>query len=104
MRITWEPNVNAPHHVGRIVADDGRDVLIQPATDGPGVASAFGGSARGVQRGQCGYCDHSATDGTIDCSDCGVSASAFIRAAGEYLDDAGGVTVDDPGYFEGVQS
>lgn len=34
-----------------------------------------------------GYCDHSGTDGTVDCPDCGVPASAFIAAAGEYLSE-----------------
>lgn len=31
-------------------------------------------------------CDHSSTDGTVNCANCGVTASEFIAAAGEYLD------------------
>ena len=31
-------------------------------------------------------CRHQGTDGTVDCRDCGCTASDFIRAAGEFLD------------------
>ena len=47
------------------------------------------------------FCEHDGTDGTVDCPECGVSASQFIAAAGEWLRENDGVTVDDPGYFEG---
>lgn len=39
---------------------------------------------RAPNRGQ--GCRHSGTDGTIDCPECGVTASEFISAAGRYLD------------------
>jgi hypothetical protein len=44
-------------------------------------------------------CAHEKTDGTVDCPDCGVSKSDFIIAARNWLDENGGATVDDPGYF-----
>ena len=31
-------------------------------------------------------CRHSGTDGTVDCRECGITASEFIQAAGDYLD------------------
>lgn len=44
-------------------------------------------------------CHHDSTDGTIDCPECGVSASAFIQAAREFLDDNDGAQAEDPGLF-----
>lgn len=44
-------------------------------------------------------CQHDGTDGTVDCPDCGVTASEFISAAREWLDNNDGATADDPGYF-----
>lgn len=55
-----------------IVADDGRDVLIQSDTDYPGLAMTFGWSG-----------DESDIDG-----------------AAEFLDDNIGASVEDPGYFD----
>jgi len=122
--ITWNTNVNAPC-AGEIVNDDGRSILIQTDWDYPGVASIFGWNIKSVHRKRCllcggellptletggtlqcdgcecewKLCDHSHTDGTIDCPDCGVTAQQFIDAAREWLDDNHGVTADDPGYF-----
>ena len=70
-----------------LLADDGRDILIQTDWDYPGVASTFGWCP----------CDCGETDGTVDCPH--RTASAMISEAGEYLDDHIGDTVDDPGYF-----
>lgn len=44
-------------------------------------------------------CDHDATDGTVDCKACGVTASEFISAAYDWLIANDGATADDPGYF-----
>ena len=44
-------------------------------------------------------CDHDETDGTVDCPKCGCTASQFITAAGEWLEENDGATADDPGYF-----
>ncbi len=49
-------------------------------------------------------CDHSGTDGTIACPECGTLATTFIGAAAEYLDSHIGATADDPGYFAGDAS
>lgn len=46
-------------------------------------------------------CDHSGTDGTIDCPVCGVVVMDFINSAREFLENNDGATVEDPGYFEG---
>jgi hypothetical protein len=45
-------------------------------------------------------CNHSGTDGTVDCPDCGLTAGEFISAAREWLDDNDGATAEDPGYFD----
>lgn len=55
-----------------IIADDGRDLLIQSDWDYPGVARTFGWNGEDDD----------------------------IEAAGEWLDDNIGSTVEDPGYFE----
>ncbi len=125
MTILWDTDCNAPCCAGRIVADNGRDILIQTDWDWPGIASTFGWSVRDIQRcpscaelvsadtpgpnhgryicPNCDLehtpCDHDGTDGTVDCPDCALSASEFISAAGEYLDSADGASADDPGYF-----
>lgn len=87
----------------KIVAEDGRDVLIQVDYDYPGIASTFGWNMREVQVQNAGYygvpCDHSGTDGTIDCPDCGIKAGTFISAASEWISDHDGASAEDPGYF-----
>lgn len=45
-------------------------------------------------------CKHDKTDGTVDCPDCGLTASKFISAARQWLDDNDGAQAEDPGYFE----
>lgn len=123
MRITWTTDCDAPCCPGMIVADDGREILVQSDWDYPGTADTFGWSARSIQRcRQCGHvatdvdcgrlwecpecghggeaCDHGPTDGTVDCPLCGVSAGDFITAAGDWLRDNDGAETDDPGYFE----
>lgn len=51
----------------------------------------------------CGHihktCPHDGTDGTIDCPDCGLTATEFISAAYDWLRDNDGAEADDPGYF-----
>lgn len=98
MRIKWNANIaNAPCCAGEITAANGQSVLIQTDWDWPSVASTFGWTIASVQDN--GPCDHGYTDGTIDCSECGHTASTFIARAGEWLDDHDGATADDPGYF-----
>lgn len=70
-----------------LVADEGREVLIQTDRDFPGIASTFGWCP----------CECGATDGTVDCPH--RAASAMIAEAAQYLDDHLGESVDDPGYF-----
>ena len=74
-----------------LVAEDGRDVLIQTDWDYPGTASSFGWQP---------CCGSGATDGTVDCPDCGANVSDMIASAYQYLDDHIGDEIEDPGYFE----
>ena len=99
MQITWNTDVNAPCCPGEIVNADGRSILIQTDYDFPGTADTFGWSTRNVQADGT-ICDHSGTDGTVDCAECGVTVAEFIESAREWLDDHDGAIVDDPGYFE----
>lgn len=71
-----------------LVADNGRDVLIQTDWDFPSIASNLGFTP-------CQQCGE--TDGTIDCRH--RTASAMIEAAREFLDDHIGESFEDPGYF-----
>ncbi len=121
MKITWS---TLPYCAGKILAPNGRSVLIQTDYDYPGVASTFGWSMRSIQRCvACGelhtvtgcdtkrwacldcndlvhpICDHRGTDGTVVCPDCGIGPDVFIASAGEYLSDNDGAEADDPGYF-----
>lgn len=102
--ITWNTDVNASGCPGEIVNDDGRTLLIQTDWDYPGVAQTFGWTLREVQKLQDDYeetpiCEHDSTDGTVDCKQCGCTASDFISAARDWLVDNDGAEADDPGYF-----
>ena len=70
-----------------LVADDGRDLLVQTDWDFPGLASTFGWPPC-----WCGF-----TDGTVDCAH--RAAGEMIAEARSYLDEHLGFKVDDPGYF-----
>lgn len=98
--ITWNTDVNAPC-AGEILAEDGRSVLVQTDWDYPGTADTFGRDKREVQQEDRRErpCDHSGTDGTVDCPDCGLTATDFIAAAGDWLAANDGATAEDPGYF-----
>jgi hypothetical protein len=85
MRITLERGDFGTYLV---VAEDGRDILIQTDFDYPGIASTFGWSP----------CECGATDGTVDCGH--KSASQMIAEAQTFLDDNIGESVEAPGYFE----
>lgn len=47
-------------------------------------------------------CEHNDTDGTVDCKECGCTASYFINAAYDWLIENDGAEADDPGYFDGA--
>ena len=76
-----------------------RSILVQIDYDAPGVASSFGWSIRSVQN-KAKKCDHVHSDGTVDCEDCGVTATQFIGSAIEWINENDGATADDPGYFD----
>ena len=102
--ITWNTEINAPCCPGEILGPNGQSILVQTDWDYPGVASTFGWSIQDVQAQGTRYyglapCDHSGTDGTVDCPDCGLKAITFINAAGNWLRENDGATADDPGYF-----
>jgi|GEM_PF-5509400 hypothetical protein len=98
-KITLDSNPSDAPCCLKIISDDGRDLLIQSDYDFPGIANAFGWNMRSVQNDN-GTCEHTHTDGTIDCPDCGIKALTFIHAAREWLDDNDGATAEDPGYFD----
>ena len=100
MEIVWNTDVDAPGCPGEILSEDtGKSILIQTDWDYPSTAGTFGWSMQSVQN-DGGECDHNETDGTVDCAVCGVTASRFIEAAREWLEDNDGSTAEDPGYFE----
>lgn len=132
MKITLDANPSDAPCCLKIIADDGRDLLVQTDWDWPGIASTFGFSLASVQKcDKCGKtsekhfnrvvkfcphcinavgfpgtnvgstCHHSATDGTIDCPECGIRAGEFISAARQWMADNDGAQADDPGYFDG---
>jgi hypothetical protein len=72
-------------------------ILVQTDWEYPAYARDFGWNM------QSDGCEHQNTDGTVDCPDCGRTASSFIQAAGEFLRGiaGNGMIVEDPGYFDG---
>lgn len=85
---------------GRDYPSDGQ--LVQSDWDFPGLAQSLGWSLLRVQRDEDGnvvhlkkvhrghskvYCQHDGTDGTVTCPACGITASDFISAAAEWLDE-----------------
>lgn len=69
--------------------------LFQVDYDAPGLARTFGWNGKvGRER----KCRHWRTDGTVDCPDCGRTASEFIEAAQRFIDRNDRRIVDNPGY------
>lgn len=108
LTITLDSNPGDGPGCLKIVASDGRDLLIQTDWDCPGIASSFGWSLVQVQTPGREFgsedtdrppCQHRTTDGTVACRDCGIQPDQFIASAREWLDDNDGATVEDPGYF-----
>lgn len=61
-------------------------VLFQTDWDFPGLARSLGWNGKiGRER-----CEHRGTDGTVNCPDCGITASEFIGAASAWLDKHNG--------------
>ena len=73
--------------------DEVNTVLVHTDGDYPGVAQTFGWRMASED------CDHSGTDGTIACPECGRTAEDFIAAAAHWLAGNIGTTAEDPGYF-----
>lgn len=77
--------------------------FIQTDFDYPTLASAFRWDIRKVQRNHPKGgkpCQHSQTDGTIDCPECGAPAALFIQSAAQFLREHDGSWANDPGYLE----
>jgi hypothetical protein len=70
-----------------LVAENGRQLMVQADWDFPGLASTFGWSP----------CSCGETDGTVDCSH--RTADDMIVEARDFLQERVGDTTDDPGYF-----
>lgn len=99
MKITLEANPSDAPCCLKLIAEDGRDLLIQTNWDLPCIASTFGWSMDSVQKAGR-HCEHSGTDGTIACPECSLQAGDFIAAARQWIDDHDGAETDDPGYFD----
>lgn len=126
VNITLDANPSDAPCCLKIIADDGRDMLVQTDWDYPATARTFGWDMSTVQNAPKGYsdwqegygewtaeeetafnafganpaCEHSHTDGTVDCKECGLTAHEFIAAARQWLDDNDGAEAEDPGYFD----
>lgn len=103
-KIIWNTDVNAPCCPGEILNcdDESKSILIQTDWDFPGTAQTFGWSLRQVQaprRKRKNKCRHNGTDGTVDCKECGLTATDFISAAYDWLMSHDGAIAEDPGYF-----
>lgn len=108
MKITLDANPSDAPGCLKIIADDGRDLLVQTDWDWPGVASTFGWSMVHVQAPGREFgsedddrppCQHRATDGTVARRECGIQPDQFIASARQWLDDNDGAEAEDPGYF-----
>jgi hypothetical protein len=99
--IAWDADTSdCPGAIGKIEnPDTGETILIQTDFDACGVASSFGWSISSVPHKGDIPCNHNLTDGTVDCLGCGLTASEFISAAIDWLNEHDGVIADDPGYF-----
>jgi hypothetical protein len=80
-----------------ILSDCGDSQVIQCDLDYPGFASDFGWRPRGPLGCPC-----ERTDGTVDCPECGKSASEYIAEAAAYIEELAdtGIRAEDPGYFD----
>ena len=101
MKVRLDSNPSDAPCCMKLIAEDGRDVLISMDYELPALASNFGWSLSDVQslttfKG----CDHDGTDGSVDCPGCGVMANDFIEDARAFLYENDGMEIDDPGYFD----
>jgi hypothetical protein len=80
---TWELEpVNQRTAQAQEKATGSKSILFQVDYDFPGLAKLAGWNGKvGRER-----CRHQGTDGTVDCPDCGRTASEFISAAVGYLE------------------
>jgi hypothetical protein len=89
---------------GCYLQDDANTVLFQTDWEFPALAATFGWNISKSQTGEAGYrgafCSHSGTDGTVECSVCGVTPQEFISDAIAFLNEHLGAIAPDPGYFE----
>ena len=76
--------------------ETGESLCIQTDFDYPALARDFGWVPKPGKNG----CQHPGTDGTVNCPDCGQSATSFITEAGEFLAENDGATAEDPGYWD----
>ena len=88
IRVTTDPSVPCGY---LLTAEDGCTEIVTLDWDFPGLASNLGFVP---------CCGSGSTDGTIDCPDCGKTASEMITAAAEWLDEHDGESFQDPGYFD----
>jgi hypothetical protein len=77
----------------------GQELAIQFDWDYRLLAGAFGWSVEQV-RPDLG-CPHENTDGTVPCRQCGLTPSAFLSHACDFLTAQIGRSIPDPGFFTG---
>ena len=91
MKITLDANPSDVPCGMKVTAEDGQDFIVQTDWEYPGLSSTFGGPSG---------CNCGASDGTIDCAACKLTASEMISLAAEWLNDNDGAEAEDPGYFD----
>ena len=79
---------------GTYLTDEKHTRLVQTDWDYPNIARSFGWGMSSPN------CEHSQTDGTIDCPQCHTSVSVFIQNAQDFLDNNLGAITEDEGYFD----
>lgn len=81
------PTVTREHCAYLVTEEDGSTELVQTDWEYPALAERLGWRLQDVQQEEDEPCDHSGTDGTITCQECGLTAGDFIASAMEYIDN-----------------
>ena len=84
-----------------LTAADGRTAISTLDHEFPALAATFGWDATTVQSEPAKFrCRHAGTDGSIDCPDCGCTATDFGDIAATWLRYKSPLAAADPGYFD----
>lgn len=81
------PTVTREYCAYLVTEADGSTDLVQTDWEYPSLAERLGWRLQDVQQDDSDIlCDHGSTDGTVDCSECGLTPGDFITSAMEYID------------------